>query len=163
MNNVFKNAAEVKIALPQGKTFVLVGGSFDLLHVGHLHVLEYAASLEDLLVVAVLSDSYTQKYKGPLWPVINQNQRARMLASLRCVDFVYISDVSPSSIETLELLKPHSVVFGEEPGNVNKIELRIKTVKKVSRNTKVRVLPRYVEEEISTSHITAKIKTRIIS
>src|ERR1700733_1507610 len=66
MNNIFQDALGVRQALSHGKRFTLVGGCFDLIHVGHVHLLEYAASLEELLVVAVLSDSYTRMYKDPL-------------------------------------------------------------------------------------------------
>lgn len=56
MNNIFQNVTEVKTVLPQGKTITLVGGCFDLIHVGHLHLLEYAASLEEIL------GNYIQSY-----------------------------------------------------------------------------------------------------
>ena len=66
MKNIFQSATEIKNVLPKGKRFTLVGGCFDLIHVGHIHLLEYAASLEELLVVAVLSDTYARKYKDSL-------------------------------------------------------------------------------------------------
>ncbi|MEK7163252.1 MAG: adenylyltransferase/cytidyltransferase family protein [Patescibacteria group bacterium] len=158
MKNIFQSATEIKNVLPKGKRFTLVGGCFDLIHVGHIHLLEYAASLEELLVVAVLSDTYARKYKDSLRPIINQKQRARMIASIRFVDFVYISDTSPSSRETLQLLRPDSVVFGEDSNSAEKIEQRMKNIASVSPNTTVRFLPRYDEEEISTSYIINKIR-----
>jgi len=158
MNTVFSNAAEVKRVLSHGKTFTLIGGCFDLIHVGHLHLLEYAASLEEILVVAVLSDAYAQSYKDPSRPIIGQNQRARMVASIRCVDFVYISDVSSSSPETLQLLKPTNIVFGHEAGDEEKMRKRMQNIAEFSPSTKVRLLPRYAEEEISTGLIIAKIR-----
>lgn len=162
MNKIFQNATEVKNVLSQGKTFTLVGGCFDLIHVGHIHLLEYAASLEEILVVAVLSDAYARKYKDPQRPIINQKQRAVMVASIRFVDFVYVSDISPSSPDTLKLLKPDSVVFGEESGDTEKIQQRIKNIANSSPDTKIRLLSRYDEEEISTSHIISKIRKIII-
>ncbi|HBB65228.1 MAG TPA: hypothetical protein DCZ84_01130 [Candidatus Vogelbacteria bacterium] len=162
MSNIFQSAIEVKNVLPQSKRFTMVGGCFDLIHVGHIHLLEYAASLEDLLVVAVLSDSYARKYKDSLRPIINQKQRAKMVASIRFVDFAYISDISPSNLETLHLLKPDSVVFGEEPSNTEKMEQRMKNIMIASPRTKIRFLPRYNEEEISTSYIINKIRTATI-
>jgi cytidyltransferase-like protein len=158
MKNLFQSLAEIKAMLPQGKTVTLVGGCFDLIHVGHIHLLEYAASLEDLLVVAVLSDTYSRSYKDVERPVINQKQRVIMVASIRFVDFVYISDTSPSSFETLELLKPSSVVFGEEPSSSEKMKRRIANITNASPETKVKFLPRYDEEEISTSYIIQKIR-----
>lgn len=156
--NIFQNALEVKEVLPQGKSFTLVGGCFDLIHVGHIHLLEYAASLEDLLVVAVLSDEYVRNYKDLEQPIINQRQRVKMVASIRFADFVYVSDVSSSSPETLQLFKPNSVVFGEELGNEEKLQRRIRNITNFSPNTKIRFLSRYAEEEISTSYIINKIR-----
>jgi FAD synthetase len=158
MGNIFQSAIEIKAILPQGKRFTLVGGCFDLVHVGHVHLLEYAASLEEILVVAVLSDVYARKYKDPLKPVINQEQRAMMVASIRFVDFVYVSDISPSSPETLHLLKPNSVVFDEEQSDTERMRQRIENIVNSSPNTRVQFLPRYNEEEVSTSYIINKIR-----
>ena len=158
MNNIFQNAAEVKAVLPQGKTITLVGGCFDLIHVGHLHLLDYAASLEDILLVAVLSDVYARGYKDSQRPIINQIQRAKMVASIRYVDFVYISDVSPSSVETLQLLKPNSVVFGEEANKQERLQRRMQNLASSSPSTKIQFLPRYSEEDVSTGKIIERIK-----
>jgi rfaE bifunctional protein nucleotidyltransferase chain/domain len=158
MKNIFTSLEEIKSLLSQGKKVTLIGGCFDLIHVGHLHLLEYAASIGDLLVVAVLSDTYARSYKDPHRPIINQRQRAMMVASMRCVDFVYISDVSPSSVETLQLLKPASIVFGEDSSNVAKVQQRIANIVRASPSTKVQFLTRYIEEEVSTSSIINKIR-----
>ncbi|MCX6716929.1 MAG: adenylyltransferase/cytidyltransferase family protein [Candidatus Taylorbacteria bacterium] len=162
MTNIFYNSKEIKDALPKGKTFTLVGGSFDLIHVGHLFLLEYASLLEDILVIALLSDSYIKKYKNQTRPIINERQRAKMVASIKFVDFVYITDISPSSIETLEILKPDSVVFGQDFENKKKIDIRLKNIKISSSRTEVHFLPRFTKEEISTSLIIKKIKSDVI-
>jgi glycerol-3-phosphate cytidylyltransferase len=62
-------------------------GTFDLLHVGHLALLEYCASLGDTVAVGVASDEVAKLYK-PNIPVIPLEQRMRMLQALRCVDVV---------------------------------------------------------------------------
>ncbi|MDQ5955697.1 MAG: D-glycero-beta-D-manno-heptose 1-phosphate adenylyltransferase [Patescibacteria group bacterium] len=134
-----------------------LGGVFDLIHVGHLHLLEYAASLEDLLVVAVLSDIYVRGYKSQDRPIIGQSQRAKMLASIRFVDFVYITNTSPNTQEALQLLQPSSIVFGEE-GDAVRSARRIATVESASPHTKVHFLPRYNEERVSTGDIIRKIR-----
>jgi len=85
-----------------------------------------------------------------------------MVASIRFVDFVYVSDISTSSPETLQILRPSSVVFGEEPNNAEKMQQRIKNIASSSPDTKVRFLPRYDEEEISTSYIIDKIRKTTI-
>ena len=81
-----------------------------------------------------------------------------MVASIRFVDFVYISDVSSSSPETLQLLKPNSVVFGEEASNAEKMQRRVKNIAYYSPGTKIRLLPRYSEEDVSTGRIIERIK-----
>jgi len=158
MNRIYHSAIEIKNILPPAKNFTLVGGCFDLIHVGHIHLFEYASSLEELLVVAVLSDNYIRKYKEAGRPIIKEIQRAKMVASIRCVDFVYITDISPNSFETLHLLKPNSIVYGNEQSNTEKTQRRIEVITKSSPNTKTHFLPRYEDEEISTSYIIKKIK-----
>lgn len=158
MNNIIESAMDIKNVLPQNKRITLVGGCFDLIHVGHIHLLEYASTLGGLLVVAVLSDDYARTYKDLKRPIINEKQRAKMVASIRFVDFVYISDTSPSNPETLELLKPDNVVFCEEPNKVEKMRRRMGNIANFSPDTKVWFLPRYDEEEISTGYIIRKIR-----
>jgi glycerol-3-phosphate cytidylyltransferase-like family protein len=97
-------------------------------------------------------------YKDPKRPIINENQRAKMVASIRFVDFVYISDTSTSSPETLQLLKPDNVVFCKEANKVEKMRQRMKNIENFSPGTKVWFLPRYDEEEISTGSIIRKIR-----
>lgn len=157
MKMIFEDASAIKKSLPQGKTFTLVGGCFDLLHVGHIHLLEYASTLEELLVVAVLSDENIRGYKQSGRPIVNQRQRAVMLASMRVVDFVYVSDINPNGYETLKLLKPNSVVFGEEISE-EKVKRWTANIAISSPHTKIRLLPRYNEEEVSTSHIIRQIR-----
>ena len=62
-------------------------GTFDLLHVGHLALLEYCATLGDVVAVGVASDRVVRSYK-PEKPVIPLDQRLEMLKALRCVDIV---------------------------------------------------------------------------
>lgn len=157
MKKIIESASAIKRSIPVNKTFTLVGGCFDLLHVGHLHLFDYASTLEDLLVVAVLSDENVRGYKQSGRPIINQLQRAKMIASIGVVDFAYISNVNPNGPETLELLKPNSVVFGEDI-SAEKVERWSVNLAIYSPHTKIRFLPRYCEEEISTSHIIQRIR-----
>ena len=157
MKNYFENAITLKSALRADAKFCLVGGCFDLLHVGHLHLLEFSATLEPILVVAVLTDRYVKTYKNVNRPIIPENQRAVMVAGLKCVTYVYMSDMSPSGSETLSLLQPNTVVFCNESGKEERMIQRIHEIEKVSPGTRVKLLPRYTKEVVSTGHIIYKI------
>src|SRR2546426_10027707 len=82
-----------------GKTLVFTNGVFDLLHVGHVRYLAAARALGDALVVAVNSDGAVRKLKGEGRPIVNEHERAEILAALRQVDFVTLfDDDSPRSL-----------------------------------------------------------------
>lgn len=82
-------AEELRLA---GKKIVTVNGSFDLLHAGHLDVLEEAKQQGDVLVVMINSDRAISLKKGSSRPIISEEYRAAMLAALTCVDFVVVVD-----------------------------------------------------------------------
>jgi D-glycero-beta-D-manno-heptose 1-phosphate adenylyltransferase len=84
---------------------VLANGCFDLFHVGHLRYLMGAADLADVLVVGINSDEQTRKLKGEGRPQTPQNERAEIIAALRCVDIVTIFD-EPTVEELLLAIKP---------------------------------------------------------
>jgi len=82
-----------------GKTLVFTNGVFDILHVGHVRYLEQARALGDALVVAINSDASVRDLKGADRPLMNENERAEILAALRVVSYVTIfDDVSPRSL-----------------------------------------------------------------
>jgi len=83
---------------------VLTFGTFDVLHVGHLRILERAASLGDRLVVGVSSDALNLSKKGRV-PVFPQEERLRLVAALRCVDGVFLE-------ESLELKRHYLLEHG---------------------------------------------------
>ncbi|MDQ2920903.1 MAG: D-glycero-beta-D-manno-heptose 1-phosphate adenylyltransferase [Acidobacteriota bacterium] len=98
-----------------GKTLVFTNGVFDLLHVGHVRYLAAARALGDALVVAVNSDRAVRELKGEGRPVINEGERAEILAALRQVDYVTIfDDVSPRSL--IAQLLPDVLVKGGDYG-----------------------------------------------
>lgn len=97
-----------------GKTLVHCHGCFDIVHPGHVHHLEYARSLGDLLVVSVSSDANITK--GVNRPLIPDDLRARNLAALQAVDVVYI-DSHATAVELLEQLEPDIYVKGREYEN----------------------------------------------
>ena len=84
-----------------GRRLVFTNGVFDILHVGHVRYLEQARILGDALIVAINSDRTARELKGNGRPLINENERAEILAALRSVDYVTIfDDVSPRSLIT---------------------------------------------------------------
>ncbi|WP_306213963.1 PfkB family carbohydrate kinase [Actinoplanes sp. RD1] len=95
----------------KGGTVVATGGCFDLLHVGHLATLQAARKLGDCLIVCLNSDSSVSALKGPDRPLTKQDDRARMLAALECVDAVVIFD-EPTPEATLTWLRPDVWVKG---------------------------------------------------
>src|SRR5437016_3745558 len=83
----------------QGKTLVFTNGVFDILHVGHVRYLEEARALGNALVVAINSDRTVRELKGAGRPLMNEHERAEILAALRVVTYVTIfDDISPRSL-----------------------------------------------------------------
>jgi rfaE bifunctional protein nucleotidyltransferase chain/domain len=82
-----------------GRRLVFTNGVFDILHVGHVRYLEQALSLGDALVVAINSDASVRELKGAGRPLINEGERAEILAALRSVNYVSVfDDASPRSL-----------------------------------------------------------------
>ncbi len=99
----------------QGKRLVTLNGSFDLLHAGHLYILEEARAQGDVLIVGLNSDASVRRYKSQDRPIIPQDERAKMLLGLRCVDYVHIFD-EDAPMAFLEEVKPQVHVNGSEYG-----------------------------------------------
>jgi D-glycero-beta-D-manno-heptose 1-phosphate adenylyltransferase len=76
----------------EGKTVALANGLFDIIHVGHLRYLEAAATLSDVLVVAINDDASARALKGPDRPIVPQDERAELVAGFRCVTLVTLFD-----------------------------------------------------------------------
>jgi glycerol-3-phosphate cytidylyltransferase len=85
---------------------VITFGTFDVLHIGHLRILERAAALGDRLVVGVSSDALNISKKGRA-PVFPQDERLQLVAALRCVDAVFIE-------ESLELKRHYLTEYGAD-------------------------------------------------
>ena len=94
-----------------GERVVFTNGVFDLLHVGHVRYLAQARSLGDVLVVAINSDRCVRELKGPDRPIIDEKERAEILAALRSVSYVTIFDeISPRLL--IATLLPDVLVKG---------------------------------------------------
>jgi len=103
--------AERKKLKEQNRTIVFTNGCFDILHPGHTRYLEQARGLGDFLIVAVNSDKSVRKIKGPSRPVMNQQARAEVIASLQFVDAVVIFD-KPDPYRLIKELVPDILVKG---------------------------------------------------
>ncbi|MEO8368787.1 MAG: adenylyltransferase/cytidyltransferase family protein [Candidatus Solibacter sp.] len=96
-----------------GKTVVFTNGCYDLLHPGHVRLLEQARSLGDILVLALNSDSSVQRMKGPSRPMIAENDRAAMALALAAVDAVTLFDEDTPRELIAELL-PDVLIKGAD-------------------------------------------------
>jgi len=82
-----------------GKRLVFTNGVFDILHVGHVRYLQQARALGDVLLVAINNDASVRELKGEGRPLMNENERAEILAALEAVDYITIfDDISPRSL-----------------------------------------------------------------
>ena len=96
-----------------GKRIVFTNGCFDILHVGHVRYLKDAKKEGDVLVVGLNSDRSVRRIKGPKRPIVTEKERAEVLASLECIDFVTLFD-EPDPFVTIEKLMPHVLVKGAD-------------------------------------------------
>jgi D-glycero-beta-D-manno-heptose 1-phosphate adenylyltransferase len=87
------------------KTISFANGCFDLLHVGHIRYLEGARRLGDILIVGLNSDNSVKKLKGPLRPLMPEDERAEILAAISYVDYIVIFD-EPTVQRLLLQLRP---------------------------------------------------------
>ena len=94
---------------------VLTNGCFDLLHAGHVALLEAAKGLGDFLVVAINSDRSVRELKGPGRPVVPQAERAEALLAMEAVDRVVVYE-EPTPIEVVRALLPDVLVKGADWG-----------------------------------------------
>ncbi len=107
-----KEAAGISAALRKNKKkIVFTNGCFDLIHYGHIQYLQQAKKLGDWLVLALNSDLSVRKLKGKGRPVLNENDRAHIMAAMDCVDQVIIFK-EPTPIKLIKAIKPDFLVKG---------------------------------------------------
>lgn len=109
-------AAVVERARRRGATVVFTNGCFDLLHPGHVHLLQTARSFGDLLIVAINTDASVRAIKDEGRPIYSETERAYMLEAMACVDHVVLFS-EPTPIPLLNLLKPDVLVKGGHYGH----------------------------------------------
>ncbi|MDP3766365.1 MAG: D-glycero-beta-D-manno-heptose 1-phosphate adenylyltransferase [Nanoarchaeota archaeon] len=154
-NNKIKTIEEIKRISEelknQNKKIVTTNGVFDILHVGHIRYLQKAKSMGDVLIVAVNSDESVKKIKGPKRPLNNQNDRAEVLAALRCINYITIFN-EESPINTLEKIRPDIHVKGGDYGIGQIVE------KKTVEKNGGKVVLVGIEKGYSTTSLIDKIK-----
>jgi D-beta-D-heptose 7-phosphate kinase/D-beta-D-heptose 1-phosphate adenosyltransferase len=95
----------------KGKRVVFTNGCFDLLHAGHVKYLQKARSFGDLLILGLNSDASVRRLKGANRPLIDEEERAHLLAALDCIDYVVLFD-EDTPLRLIETLKPDILVKG---------------------------------------------------
>ena len=96
-----------------GEKIVFTNGCFDILHVGHVRYLAAARNEGDILVVGLNSDRSTRKIKGEQRPIVQQDQRAEILASLCCVDYITIFN-EQNPLALIRSIRPDILVKGDD-------------------------------------------------
>jgi D-beta-D-heptose 7-phosphate kinase/D-beta-D-heptose 1-phosphate adenosyltransferase len=94
-----------------GERVVFTNGCFDLLHIGHITLLEEARRFGDRLIVAINSDASVSGLKGPTRPIVSETARARVLAALAAVDAVVVFG-EPTPLELIVAAQPDVIVKG---------------------------------------------------
>jgi D-beta-D-heptose 7-phosphate kinase/D-beta-D-heptose 1-phosphate adenosyltransferase len=106
-------ATEIKALRRRGKTVVFTNGCFDILHAGHVRYLKKARSLGDVLAVGLNSDSSVRRIKGDARPIVPERERAEVLSSLGCVDYVVVFN-EPTPARLIEAVSPGVLAKGAD-------------------------------------------------
>lgn len=93
---------------------IFVNGSFDVLHTGHLQLLNWARSLGDYLLVAIDSDRRISEKKGPSRPFNDETNRYTLMSNLKPVDQVKIFDSECELIDIIRAYRPHIMIVGSD-------------------------------------------------
>lgn len=97
----------------KGKKIVFTNGCFDVLHYGHIKLLEAAKSKGDILIVGLNSDKSVRRLKGEGRPIQKEKARVKILSSLRMVDYVVIFNES-TPLRLIKDIKPDVLVKGND-------------------------------------------------
>jgi D-beta-D-heptose 7-phosphate kinase/D-beta-D-heptose 1-phosphate adenosyltransferase len=132
-----------------GERVVFTNGCFDLLHIGHITLLEQARRFGDRLIVAINSDASVRGLKGPKRPIVGEWERARVLAALAAVDAVVVFG-EPTPLELIVATQPNVIVKGGDYG----VETVVGANEVMSWGGQVKIVP--TVEGYSTSGLIAK-------
>ena len=93
---------------------IWTNGCYDILHIGHISLFEYAKSLGNKLYVGIDSDRRVKELKGPDRPINNQDDRKKMLESIKFIDKVFIFDTPEEMCEILKYNSIDKIVVGND-------------------------------------------------
>jgi D-beta-D-heptose 7-phosphate kinase / D-beta-D-heptose 1-phosphate adenosyltransferase len=133
-----------------GNKIVFTNGCFDLLHVGHVELLERCRTFGDKLIVALNGDSSVRRLKGSSRPIIQENERARMLAALVAPDVVVIFD-DDDPVNLIHTIRPDVLVKGGDYSESTVLGAR----EVIGWGGEVKIVP--MVDKISTQFIIRKI------
>jgi len=136
----------------EGYRVGLINGVFDLIHAGHIDIIEKAKRLCDYLIVAINSDSSTRRLKGRGRPILNERERIRIVSALSDVDFVTVFNEDTAK-ETLAIIRPDFHIKG--------VEYRGKTLpeEEIDTRYKIKLILLGTKKLNSTSDIIKRIKS----
>ncbi len=115
-NKIFtrtKLAAFLKAQRAKGNKIVFTNGCFDILHAGHVSILEFSKNQGDILVLGINTDASVKRLKGPTRPINKQADRALVAASLEAVDAVVLFG-QDTPLELIKFIKPDVLVKGAD-------------------------------------------------
>jgi D-beta-D-heptose 7-phosphate kinase / D-beta-D-heptose 1-phosphate adenosyltransferase len=95
----------------KGERIVFTNGCFDILHVGHIRLVEEARRKGDRLIVGLNTDASVRELKGPMRPIVGERERAHILAALGAVDAVVLFG-EPTPLRLIEAIRPDVLVTG---------------------------------------------------
>jgi D-beta-D-heptose 7-phosphate kinase/D-beta-D-heptose 1-phosphate adenosyltransferase len=133
-----------------GETVVFTNGCFDLLHVGHISLLEECRRYGSKLVLGLNTDASISRLKGPSRPIVGERERARVMAALAAVDAVVLFD-EDTPLELIRTLKPNVLVKGGD----YVVETVVGHEDVIAAGGRVQIIP--TVEGFSTTNIVKKL------
>tara|TARA_Y100000389_G_scaffold204712_1_gene259128 strand:- start:1358 stop:1843 length:486 start_codon:yes stop_codon:yes gene_type:complete len=113
VNDITKLKNLVQSEKEKNKIIIFTNGCFDIIHPGHIFILEQAKAKGDVLVVGLNSDSSIKNFKSKKRPICNQQDRAYVIAGLSCVDYIFIFDEDTPEKLIMEIT-PDILVKGKD-------------------------------------------------
>jgi len=136
-----------------GETIVFTNGCFDILHVGHIVLLEECRRFGSKLVLGLNSDASISRLKGPTRPIVGQDERARVMAALAAVDAVVLFE-EDTPLELVRAIKPDVLVKGGDYS----VETVVGHEDTVAGGGRVEIIP--IVEGFSTTSIVNRLAGR---